>query len=309
MKKSMLSILIVSAVLTSGCEKTFDNYEPKDVPYFEPLAAPAAGSGYQIHVPAFPIQSNFEREIFVKKALGNTEEVYITGFEMKARPGTHHMIVYDYLTNDTQHPLDVLFDQNLPNSTGSYRSYSNSAPMLQAPSASYTFALPEGYAFKAKPNTEYNINLHYFNKTDKTRFGEMYLNFFTKPKNTVGQILEVEYLSNDVFEIGPNETKIVTTDFIMDKKTVFPMILSHYHKRGKNFEVRIKGGSRDGQVIYESQDYELPVVKTFATPLVLEKGEGLTTVVKYVNESDRIIRIGVTSDDEMNILIAFKYNP
>jgi hypothetical protein len=302
-----LILIISTAMALVSCEKEFDGYNPSDVPYFEPLAPPAPGEGYQIHVEAFPIQPNFEREIYVRKNLGNTEEVYLTGFEMKARPGTHHLIAYKFLDDDLP-PMNVMYDQNMPNNTLSLRSFRNSVPLLQSPAASYQFSVPNGYGLKVPANASFFMNSHYFNKTNEIRFGEIFMNFFTAPASSVNQLLDVEYYGNDTFVLEPNEEKTVVSDFIMEKKTVIPMMVSHYHKRGRQFDVQIIGGSRNGEIIYSSTYYENPVVETFDTPLVFEAGEGIRTIVKYNNDTDRQISFGITSEDEMNIIICFQYN-
>jgi hypothetical protein len=303
----ILSAIAFATVLVS-CEKPMPNAD--GAPVFEALAKPATGKGFQIHIPVYAIAPNFEREIYVRKEVGNKEEVFMDGFDMKARPGTHHTIAYNFADKSNLPPVDVMYDQNLPNNTLSLRSFSDGVQLFQSPSASYNFRLPKGFAIRIAPNESFNMNMHNFNKTSETRYAELFMNFNTIPKDSVKQILDVEYLSPDVIEIPGNKTTVLTTDFIMDKKTIIPLMLSHYHKRGKDFEVRFKGGARDGQICYSSQDYENPIVNTFNnTPIVLEKGEGLTSIVKYVNESNRTINFGITSEDEMNFLIIFKYNP
>jgi hypothetical protein len=310
MKKSIYLLILAGVGISTSCEKKLPGYDPKDIPFFAPLAAPAAGLGYQIHLEPFPIQANFEREIYIRKSLGNTEEAYLTGFKMKARSGTHHMIAYNFLDAINLPALDAMYDQNNPNNTLNLRSFRNAAPLFQSPAASYDFNLPPGYAVKVPANTSFFMNMHYFNKTNETRFGELYLNFYTKPANQISQLLDVEYYSNkEPIDLAASSNKTMTTDFIMEKKTVIPMMLSHYHKRGKQFTVQIVGGPRDGEEIYSSQDYENPIVKTFAVPLVLQVGEGLRTIVSYINESDQVITDGITSEDEMNIMICFQYHP
>jgi hypothetical protein len=291
----------------SSCERTFDSYELSDVPSFPALAKPAAGAGYQVHIEPFPVQANFEREFYVRKMLGNTEEVYLTGFEMTARPGTHHLIAYSFGKDDVLPPVDVMYDQNQPNNTLSLRSnLSTGGALFQSPAAIYNFSLPAGYAVRVAPNTSFLMNSHYFNSTAKTRFGEIYANFYTKPKSDIQQILDVNYWYGDV-ELPPNQRTTLTKDFLVEKETVIPTLISHYHKRGEKFEVYIKGGPRNGELIYESEDYEDPLVKNYSPALVLKAGEGLTTKVTYNNNTNRTIRFGVTSEDEMNILIGFKH--
>jgi hypothetical protein len=306
-KKSILSAIVLACIMAS-CEKPMP--DASGAPYFTPLPKPPAGTGFQIHIPVYSIAPNFEREVYVRKELGNTTEVYMDGFDMIARPGTHHTIAYSLTDKANLPPVDVMYDQNLPNNQLSIRAFSEGVQLFQSPSASYNFRLPKGYAIRIAANESFNMNMHNFNKTTEKRYAELYMNFNTVPKDSVQQILDVDYLAPDEISLAPGETTIMTTDFMMDKKTIIPLMLSHYHKRGKDFEVRFKGGPRDGQVAYSSQDYENPIVSTFNnTPLVLEKGEGLTSIVKYVNESSRTVNYGITSEDEMNFLIIFKYNP
>jgi hypothetical protein len=87
---------VVAALCTTACEKTFD-YDPSEIPNdFTALPAPVQGSGFQIHVPPFPVPGNFEREWFMRLPVGNVEDIYVSRFESKCRPGTHHLVAYGY---------------------------------------------------------------------------------------------------------------------------------------------------------------------------------------------------------------------
>ncbi len=310
MKNNLKAIVLLGAVfLTVSCEKTFDSYKLDDVPTnFLPLEKPEIGKGFQLHIEPFPIQANYEREFYIRKPLGNTELAYLTGFEMKARAGTHHLIAYSFAKGAILPKENVMYDQNMPNNTLAIRSGQGvGGALFQSPQANYKFSLPAGYALEMSPNTSFLMNSHYFNKTSATRFGEVYINFYTKPKAEVKQILEVEYLSPEEIVLPPNKKTTLVTDFIMDKETIIPTMLSHYHKRGELFEVYIKGGARNGELIYSSDYYEDPKIVNFSPLLVLKKGEGLTSKVTYNNTSNRTVRFGITSEDEMNIIILFKH--
>jgi hypothetical protein len=311
MKNISFVILSALTLFLSSCEKAFDSYNVADIPTdFTPLAKPAAGKGFQMHIEPFPVQANFEREFYIRKELGNTTDVYVNGFEMKARPGTHHMVAYGFTPDDPLPPLNVMYDQNLPNNTISARAFKTTGGQIfQSPAADYKFQMPKGYAIRMPAGTSFMMNSHYFNKTDKTRFGELYINYYTVPESEVQQELEVNYLTPQTWELPPNKKTTISTDFITEEETIIPMMLSHYHKRGELFEVRLKGGPRNGELIYSSSDYETPLLKTFATPLRLKPGEGITSIVTYNNTSNRTIRYGVTSEDEMNFTILFQYRP
>src|SRR5437660_1031009 len=69
----------VRAWIAAGAPRTGDvvdaamlaNASPQSGTRFVPLTTPPAGQGIQIHVDSFGVQSNFERELFVYRPLGN----------------------------------------------------------------------------------------------------------------------------------------------------------------------------------------------------------------------------------------------
>ena len=85
------------------------------------------------------------------------------------------------------------------------------------------------------------------------------------------------------------------------------MLTSHTHKLAEKFVIKIKGGKRDGEVVYESTDWEHPLIKNLATPLVLQAGEGLTSEITYNNKTSQTVRFGLLSEDEMGIIFGYYY--
>jgi hypothetical protein len=85
------------------------------------------------------------------------------------------------------------------------------------------------------------------------------------------------------------------------------MLTSHVHKLGEKFVIKINGGPRNGQVVYESTDWENPLIKDFPTPLVFNKGEGLTSEITYNNTTTKTVKFGLTSEDEMGIIFGYYY--
>jgi hypothetical protein len=58
------------------------------------LLPPAAGTGFQMVLDKFDVAPNFERELFVRKPLGNTQTVYVNRMKISMRSGSHHFILY-----------------------------------------------------------------------------------------------------------------------------------------------------------------------------------------------------------------------
>lgn len=311
MKHKLLLLLVpllVSFILAS-CEKPYE-YNVNDIPDFAGLEAPAADEGYQIHVPPFPVSPHFEREFFIRMPIGNTSDIYVNRFRSLCRLGTHHLIAYSYEDeNDTDNPtIGVMRDQNMPDGRGNINLTMGSGAMYyltQVPD--FELNLPAGIAIKIPGNATVDLNSHYFNVSDQTQFGEVYLNMYTIPKDSATETLVVDDVDNDEVLFLPKgeTTDIEYTDMIYER-TEIRMMISHMHKRGVQFDVYMVGGPQDGELLYVSYDYQHAPTKFFDPPLVIESGQGLRTKVRYFNNSNRDIQFGVTSEDEMGILFYFR---
>ncbi len=303
-------LLFVGLSLLS-CEQRFD-YDLKDIPPFEGLAAPLAGQGYQIHVPTFPIPARYEREIFVRMEVGNEEEIFVNQFEVLCRPGTHHFIAYGYKNeNDPSHPaIVVMRDQNLPDGRANFSLTMGSGAMYcGAQEPRFVLQLPPGVAMKIPARSTVDINSHYFNVSDETQFGEVYFNMRTIPADSVRETLVINDVNNeDELFLPRGEATMIEHTKIFRKSTLIRQMFSHMHKRGYRFEVYRSGGANDGELLYVSNDYQHPPYQFFEPPLEFQGGTGLRTKVYYNNETDRDITYGVTSEDEMGILFYSKIN-
>jgi hypothetical protein len=308
MKKFRFSMLAVfaSVLLATACEKTFD-YDNAEVPDdFTGLVAPVAGSGFQIHVPPFPIPGNFEREWFMRLPIGNTEDIYVTKFQSKCRPGTHHLVAYGYQDENApnQPQIGVMRDQNRADGRGNFRSNMNmDINFFTAQSEEFTLELPAGMAVYLKGGATMDLNSHYYNRTNETRFGEVYLNVNTVDPSQVNKILFTELVNNsDELRLPPRQTTTIShTEMADDQRMTIYSVTSHMHKRGKLFKLFVVGGPRDGELLLEANDYKHPPQIFLADPLVVVPGIGLRTEITYENETDREITFGVTSEDEMGI--------
>jgi Copper type II ascorbate-dependent monooxygenase, C-terminal domain len=277
---------------------------------FTALEAPKPGEGYQMKVEKFEVAPNFERELFVRRELGNKTEIYVNRIKLKSRPNSHHMVVYSFKEKALLPPLNVIRDLRLPN---------NSLNLLTALSIGdhvflgggtdsqqeYTF--PEGAALFLPVDATVDLNPHYFNKTNSIHYGENYVNFYTVEKAKVQKVVKMLNLANQNLSIEPNERKTITKSWTFDTANNIVMLTSHTHKLGEKFLIKIKGGKRDGQVIYETTDWEHPLVKNFDEPLQLLKGEGLTSEVTYFNSTAKTVKFGLTSEDEMDIIFGYYY--
>ena len=173
--------------------------------------------------------------------------------------------------------------------------------------SNFTFNFPEGTAVELPPNMNFDMNSHYFNKGSKSYNGEVNINLYTVAKEKVKNTLKIIDFGNNSFTLPPKQKTIATQTFKFLKNTKVVTLFSHTHKLGEKFEILISGGARNGEIVYTSTNWEHPNKIDFAVPLSLKAGEGLTSRITYNNFTDKSVRFGFTSDDEMGIIFGYYY--
>jgi hypothetical protein len=267
-------------------------------------------AGFQLKVDKFTIQPNFERELFVRRNVGNPTEIYINRIKLQSRPNSHHMVLYDFRSNSGLPAIDQIRDlRNPDNSLNLITALqaSNHVFLGGGTESNQIYDFPEGTALLLPANHTIDLNPHYFNKTNGTLLGENVVNLYTTDKSKVKYVVKTIDFNNTNLNIPANQKTTITKDFTFSTNVKIVSLTSHTHKYGEKYVIKIKGGTRDGEVVYENLDWEHPLVKNFATPIILKKGEGLTSVVTYNNTSSQKISFGLTSDDEMNIIFGYYY--
>ncbi|HUS03098.1 MAG TPA: hypothetical protein VMY77_15275 [Chitinophagaceae bacterium] len=277
---------------------------------FVPLQAPAPAEGFQLAINSFTVSPNTEREVFVSRTTPNTSTVYVNKFTMQGRPNSHHFVLYGFQNPAFLPPANTVRD--LYNADGSinvatYAQMQNHIFLGGGTDVNSTYTFPAGVALKIPPATPLDLNAHYFNKQATSLTGENYINMYTVPQASVVKEAQSINFGNYNFSIPANTRKTITTDFTFSKAVTVITLTSHFHKTGEKFQIKILGGIRNGEVVYENTDWEHPLVLNLTIPIQLKAGEGLTSVVTYNNTTSKTINFGLTSEDEMNIIFGYYY--
>ena len=283
---------------------------PSYVAIFDGLKPPAIGEGYQMRLGPFTVNPNFEREMFSRQMVGNTEDQYVSRVQVLMRPGSHHFILYDFNNKNALPPLNTIRDiRNTDGSTNllTLLSMQNHVFWAGTQTQVHDYSLPEGTALLLPAGASFDMNSHYVNRTAQPETGEVHVNLYTLPKNKVQHVVNALNLANESFTLPPGQKTVATKTFTFKKPTTVLMLTSHTHKLGEKFIIKIKGGTHDGEVMYESTDWEHPLIKNFPTPLQLQANEGLTSEITYNNTSDKTIRFGLLSEDEMGIIFGYYF--
>ncbi len=277
---------------------------------FTALAPPKPSEGLQLHLEPFEVANTYEREIFVRKPVGNASELYINRVQTRMRPGSHHFILYNF-KNTTNLPTEGQV-RDLRNSDGTnnlltFLSMQNHVFWAGTQTQEHDYQFPEGVALRIPANYSFDFNSHYVNKTAGKIPGEVYVNLYKLEKEKVKIVANSLNLGHESFSLPAGQRTVVTKTFTFSKPTKVLMLTSHTHKLGEKYVIKIVGGPRNGEIVYESTDWEHPLIKTFVQPLEFNKGEGLMSEVTFNNTTTKTVKFGLTSEDEMDIIFGYYY--
>jgi hypothetical protein len=284
---------------------------PQQLAAFEPLPPPTRG--YQLSIERFGVAPNFERELFVYRGLNNTSDVFVNRIQTVMRPNSHHFVIYGF-NNDT--PAWVIPQQNR---VRDIRRPDGSMDVLaMVPMAYHVFvagamtsgtdwSFPPGVALRVPANTSLDLNSHYVNRTNAEIRGEVYTNLHTVDAASVEHEAHSLFLSNQSITLPPGQRTTLTRTFMMSQPVAVLLLTSHMHELGERFVIRVVGGARDGQVVYDTNSWSHPNILGFDPPLRLNAGEGLRSEITWNNTRTRTVTFGLTSQDEMGIIFGYFY--
>ena len=277
---------------------------------FVPLDIPSASEGFQLGIEPFTVSPNTEREVFLSRATPNTADVFVNKIEMRGRPNSHHFVLYGFQSTSflpTPNTVRDLYNANGSFNISTYAQMQNHIFLGGGTDVNSTFTFPEGVALKIPPGTQVDLNAHYFNKQTAALTGENYVNLYTVAQAKVVKEAQTINFGNYNFSIPANQRKTISADFTFKKDVTVITLTSHFHKMGEKFIIKILGGARNGEVVYENSDWQHPLMLTLTNPIQLKAGEGLTSVVTYNNTNATAVNFGFTSEDEMNIIFGYYY--
>ena len=280
-------------------------------PAYLALTPPAVGQ--QLVISPFTVNPAFERELFTYRTLGNAAPLFVNRIQTAMRFGSHHLVLYSFVVGapsliiPTSSALRDLrrADGTLDPLTTASMAFHIFLAGSQSNRSDYTF--PPGVALVLPANAGIDLNSHYVNPTAGTVTGEASVNLHTVDSTTVVHRAYTLNMNNTAILVPQGrDTTIVKTFSATQPMSIF-MLTSHMHARGTRFVIKIAGGVRDGEVVYVNTDWAHPANVTFATPIVLQPGEGLTSLVTYHGDPNRSVIFGLTSTDEMDIIFGYAW--
>ncbi len=295
------------AVAAVGLLADTSRYKP---PEFIALEPPE--EGFQLHLGPFEVWPTEDREFLYFEPMATREDLYVSGYEISMRPGSHHFIVYNYEKGETVPELEgyrdirdaqgvhdlavviqvgILFPQRFFIGT-------------QTPYINYRF--PPGVALRLPAGSGFDLNSHYV-KSSEVEVGEVYANIYTVEPSQVEVVAEPGHFNNTDIELPPGEITTLSKPFFFDETHHIIQMWSHAHEHMLEFNIEAVGGERDGELLYWTNDWAHPPLLELDPPLTMHAGEGLKLITTYDNQTERTIRFGLRNSDEMQFAFFISY--
>jgi hypothetical protein len=176
---------------------------------------------------------------------------------------------------------------------------------VQRPDQRITF--PPGVGLRIEPGQRLLLNAHWLNGGAAPVTVDVAANFRAARPGTVRHHARSVQLGALRIDVPPHGTAETTAEWPVP----FPMnvvwLSSHSHKHTTSASVELlRGGVSAGEEL-RTTSYAEPAVRRYDTPLRLEPGDTVRWTCRYANPTDRRVRFGVTSDDEMCFTVGFFY--
>ena len=282
-----------------------------------PPPAPAAGEGFQIKMGPFYLkpagQFGDELEYFQKYELDLPDNIDVNRLDIHISNFSHHLIVYDFDFPAAASAVPPGL-RNWP--------YHFNIGLSAAVQEATDLKLPEGTAFIWDNDLVLDLNAHYINYSSTNTYqAEAYVNVYTQPAGTAAQEMKTELFVNESIFIPNNGDLITHTDII--NPTIGEVylwgLMGHTHKYGQGYQVYTRKLGQQDELIYDAScpqgtpgcvapffDYQhipLHFYEPFY-PVEMNWANGLIHKAQWINDGPSSVNFGLTSDDEMMVLIA-----
>ncbi|MDC0678881.1 MULTISPECIES: monooxygenase [Sorangium] len=305
MRTTTSLIALLGATALFGCSSSSPTPQPSED---EILAPPAEGTGVQYRMVSTlqPAQEIERCQLFVAPPEGlnvNREVVRFSG-------GSHHVLLYTtpYTSIPTETRRGVALDATQVHdcNDGPQADWEVNGVVAgsQSPDGnSFLGDLPDGVALKVPPGTVLLMNTHYLNSSSNPIETDARINLYTIADDEVEVEAGMLFHYNPFISVPAHGSSTARMRCVTENDISVVRIQSHMHRRGVGYaanKVALDGTMTE---LYAHDRWEGVPSKEFSPFLEVKAGESLDYHCDFNNVEDRNIAQGLTTRDEMCMLI------
>jgi hypothetical protein len=283
--------------------------------------APSDPYTWHTHTPPIPLGAGEEiLDLCYSWTLNNPEPIYVNRVDLLTSPGAHHSN-WAWVPERSFDGPDGLWRCSERGFMASTASFSNGgvlfAQSTQATEDSQAF-LP-GAVIALPPRVRVIGDLHLLNYGLSDAEVELDMTLRGIPAEEVTTRLSPLAIDYTPLEIQPRGRSEFTTEcdietvhqLVLERPVDFNIhyILPHYHSFGDLLRVELVGGTRDGEVIAETESsIGEPLAITFPEPVSMVGATGIRVRCGYENPTEDMVYYG-NGDGEMCIAVGYTDSP
>ncbi|WP_437333267.1 hypothetical protein [Sorangium sp. So ce394] len=307
MRTTTSLIALLGAVALFGCSSSEPGPGP-GAPEDQGLEPPAEGAGVQYRMVSTiePGQEVERCQLFVAPPEGLNVNREVVRFSS----GSHHVLLYatpyTEIPTETQRGVTLDATQVHDCSDGPQADWEVTGVVAgsQSPDGnSFLGDLPEGVALKVAPGTVLLMNTHYLNASGAPLETDARINLHTIPDEEVKVEAGMLFHYNPFISVPPHGESSARMRCTTDEDISVVRIQSHMHRRGVGYvanKVDLDGTMTE---LYAHDKWEGVPSQEFSPFLEVKAGEALDYRCDFKNTEDRDIAQGLTTKDEMCMLI------
>jgi Copper type II ascorbate-dependent monooxygenase, C-terminal domain len=306
----MTAFLALVTLLGCGSEEL---ESPADVDDDAGLAPPAEGQGIQLKM-VFDLPAGEETESCMLIQVG-PDGLAFNHTQIEYTSGSHHILLFEtpYTTMPTEDKHGVKLDptqiHGCPSGGGDHWDITRVIGGSQnADGANAVDELPEGVGFKLAPGSILLLNTHYLNASSERLKTDARINLYTVPFDSVKEEAGALFYYNPFINIRAHSTNSATMSCPIAKDIKLLNMQSHMHRRGVGYVANLTDGKGEKlQELYTNDLWEGVPIKRYGAGLDIKAGQRLDYRCDYNNAEDRDIIQGLTTEDEMCVLLGVYY--
>jgi hypothetical protein len=230
--------------------------------------------------------------------LDNLSPVEINRIKFAFGDGSHHVHIYRSTEPEADGVSDCWKGINWP----------RWQLVVGAQTSPLDWALPDGLTVPFEPHQQLLVQVHWLNTSPAPIDGQIGLSFFTAPGSTghVGVMFGV----NKQVDLLPGQRKTVRHFCPMPAGSQVLAMMGHFHGLGRRYSVNLRERQeRDGQVVYQGEDENTLVFRSFEPRLTIPPDAGLDFSCEFLNFRSTPTTWGADTGAQEHCNLAAYYYP
>jgi hypothetical protein len=238
------------------------------------------------------------------------EGMYIQRESVHYTPGSHHVLLYT-LTDTTLPtmtkggtPIDNTQVNDCKDGAGADYNVVSVVAGAQSADAPDIVNLPSGYAIHIPGNTVLVLDMHYLNASPNALTTDVKVDVYTVKETDVKTAAGIIFFYDPIIRVPAMGTAQARMSCPVHGNFEIFNLQSHMHRRGVGYTANLTDDTANIlNEMYTSNSWENVKVQNYSPTLKVQSGQRLDYRCQYDNPEDRVVLQGLTTKDEMCMLI------